>query len=370
MTKKYYFLFFLSLLLLSCNNQRIFYSLEDVSILINFNSIEIKEDNLQLGSIRFIPLETTDEFLIGHASKVLIKNGRIYVGDFISAHALFVFNMEGEALFRIARRGQGPGEYLSFTDFDVHDNGDIYIYDHHGGKFLVFCPMGEFQWEFRIDYHMMHFSLVGDKMYQSILWRGAGEHFANLAVFDLTSRRMTPLITDEISLLRLPFHASMFNFFRSGNRIFYAPKLSPIIYSIDENGVYPAIGIKNLPMPPEGVLNRWVREGQSNPEDRYFVEIVHIYEVGGHIVFNIILGGFRQRSVILNKRTKSAFITFDFFRKIGAMSPQGSTGKEFFSAIMFDSYNWAHADILNSREELINWQEDDNPVIAIFSLDM
>ena len=361
--------FIFSLFLLSCNNQRISYSLENVPILIDFNAIE--DVQVQLRNIRYIPLETTDESLIGAPYKVLIRNERIYVGDFTSAQALFVFNMEGEFLFRIARRGQGPGEYRSFTDFDVRDNGDIYIFDVFGRQFLIFDSMGQFLRDIRVDYFMQSFSLVGNKMYQSVLWgRGSGDHFANLATFDLATRRTTPLIADEISLLNLRFRLWMFNFFRSGNnRIFYAPQLSPIIYSIDENGVHPAIGIKNLPMPPRGVIDRWVQDGWMDVRDNYFTGIAGIYETCDYIVFSIAMG-LRRKNVLFNKHTKSAYEVFDYFSKIGSASPHGSTGREFFSAIVFDPYNATHADILNSREELRNWREDDNPVIAIFNLDM
>jgi hypothetical protein len=38
--------------------------------------------------------------------------------------------------------------------------------------------------------------------------------------------------------------------------------------------------------------------------------------------------------------------------------------------VSFDAENNFHKEILESREELKNWKEDDNPLIALFNSDM
>jgi hypothetical protein len=114
----------LLLMMQSCVNQKPSNDLfKDIPIVIDMDSV--KRDSLKLSHIRYVPLETSDECLIGDADKTLIRNNKIYVADFSSAMALFVFDMNGKFLFKIARRGQGPGEYTSFRDFDIQTNGDI-----------------------------------------------------------------------------------------------------------------------------------------------------------------------------------------------------------------------------------------------------
>ncbi|MEL5895198.1 6-bladed beta-propeller [Bacteroides sp. GD17] len=94
-------------------------------------------------SVLVIPLETRDDCLIGEVSKVICRNGRIYVGDAMR-QAVCVFDMSGKLVTRICSFGNGPEEYLSVTSFTVHGSG-IIIYDSFTRKLFFFDSAGILQ---------------------------------------------------------------------------------------------------------------------------------------------------------------------------------------------------------------------------------
>ena len=91
--------------------------------------------------IELIPLETVDNSLIRTISKYDFFNGKHYILDDTQS-ILFIFDNEGNYLDRIAKKGQGPGEYTLIYDFSLNPQrgqiemlspfGFIYSYDFEG----------------------------------------------------------------------------------------------------------------------------------------------------------------------------------------------------------------------------------------------
>ena len=376
---KHFFLlsFLLFLFLQSCINKSMYdLALEDAQIIIDVDSAILSP--LKIATIKYIPLETSQDCIIGFASKVLIKNNKIYVADYSLTKALFVFDMNGKFLFKIAKFGQGPDEYNSLRDFDIHINGDIYILDGTNNKILIFNQTGDFIKDIKIDYSISHFCLINNKLYFSKL-RESGKMFANLAVYNLAGNKTEFLLKDKKNLhdLRIIDYNPYDFFYSPDSTFYYSPKFSNIIYSITEESVRPAIGIKNLKMTPEHIINMWLQEDDGFERskmiinNKFFIENTHIYETDKHITIEY-LSGVNGSRLLYNKHSKSAYIisAYNYFETIGIDKVKGSIGNDFFGVIDFNSDNEIRQRILKSREELKNWKEDDNPVLVIFNPDM
>lgn len=90
---------------------------------------EIAED------ITFIPLETTDECLIGSIHSVHLSNDYLVIID--SDHSqILLFNKTGKFIRKIGNKGQGPGEYL-WPDFSVLVKDELFVWDKLLNK--TFC---------------------------------------------------------------------------------------------------------------------------------------------------------------------------------------------------------------------------------------
>ena len=95
--------------------------------LIRINPHEAKEEiNLSefVDSVKYIPLQTDDNSIVGRVYSVTIKENFIYVRDVsdIDRQVIFVFDKEGNFVSKLDKYGRGPGEYSYMMGFIVDDN--------------------------------------------------------------------------------------------------------------------------------------------------------------------------------------------------------------------------------------------------------
>lgn len=90
------------------------------------NKLEIYFTSKFISDVKFIPLETNEDCIIGNISKVLFSKGKYYILDSKSAKQIFVFDSLGKFLTHIGKIGKGPGEFIRPVDFCI-DNKANYI---------------------------------------------------------------------------------------------------------------------------------------------------------------------------------------------------------------------------------------------------
>lgn len=116
----------------------------DCSELVNIPEIECEPKDVSYkdicDSVFIVRLETTEECLIGKASKMFFHNDTIFVKD--KYQSLYMFAPDGKYIRQIGSRGQGPGEYAELTDFFVDDS--VYIWDNMQNKLSIFNKNGTF----------------------------------------------------------------------------------------------------------------------------------------------------------------------------------------------------------------------------------
>ena len=80
-------------------------------------------------SIQIVPLETNDQSLIANIDKVIFNGDLIYIFDRKFLNVL-IFDNNGKFLKKTSHlRGQGPNEYISITDLDIDEKGNLLILD-------------------------------------------------------------------------------------------------------------------------------------------------------------------------------------------------------------------------------------------------
>jgi|GEM_PF-1480643 len=91
-------------------------------------------------SVKLVPLEFSDNSIVGKVKKMKFYKDRIYIHDKYQT-SLLVFDIQGKFLHTIGVLGKGKDEYLDLTSFDVNEKGvfiynynpsEIYHYDYEG----------------------------------------------------------------------------------------------------------------------------------------------------------------------------------------------------------------------------------------------
>lgn len=88
-----------------------------------------------------VVLDSDEDFLFSQIDKAVCRCGNIYLLDWIQ-RKIFTYDMEGNALSVLSRKGRGRGEYLQITDFDVDADGHIWICDSQQDRLLEYGPDG------------------------------------------------------------------------------------------------------------------------------------------------------------------------------------------------------------------------------------
>ncbi len=99
--------------------------------------------------VEYIPLETTKSNLFSVERKTLVCGDTLYLCD-KDQEEIFQYDIEGNYIKKLSARGNGPGEYLSISDFIIEDsllmvlssqNRKLYFYTIDDFRFVRAIPL-------------------------------------------------------------------------------------------------------------------------------------------------------------------------------------------------------------------------------------
>lgn len=217
------------------------------------NLQKVDDSNL-IKEITFLKLSANDDAIIGSIWNLQITEDRIYVLDAFNSVALFVFDKEGELLFKIDNYGRGPGEFMGPYAFTVdrYEN-QIIIFDGRGRKLCFYdIEDGSFIEERMIKHEISRLAATKDRYIFYLNNSVTGNTKHNLIItdkeFSIKDERLE-IIPDMIGYqLELPVNFSSYN-----NNLFFTAPADYNIYrsSIDEESFEKYLkidfGKRNLP---------------------------------------------------------------------------------------------------------------------------
>lgn len=122
------------------NDSYVYYPVKDNQIKVDLNKPQKVSLFDYFSHIELVPLETSDNILIGYCEEMFYHQSKYYIFDSKQLSVL-VFDDTGKFIFQISKRGQGPGEYTDLTsmifnpftrNIDLTGLGNIYSYDLSG----------------------------------------------------------------------------------------------------------------------------------------------------------------------------------------------------------------------------------------------
>ena len=125
-------------------------------------------------SQRIIPLETTDESLMGDIKRIKVYDDTYFILD--SRNVIFRFDKDGKYLSKIARQGRGRGEYLDIRSIDVFED-EVYVLSSFEKKILTYSFDGEFLREIGLD--EQYFDMAVEDSYILLFSNNCNNSFKN-----------------------------------------------------------------------------------------------------------------------------------------------------------------------------------------------
>ena len=180
----------LALLALSCTDQT---TREGWDVDLMRNEQDSLPYSLFVDSIRYIPLEATDECIVGAVTDIAFSDDRMFIFD-RKQQAVWVFDHQGRYRHCILHRGEGPGEYLHIDQFAYDARHDrIAVLASGQGRILFYTPQGEYLKTVHLSIKAEDFRLTpqGD----IILSRaGADSPDAGIYIADSLGQNARPLV--------------------------------------------------------------------------------------------------------------------------------------------------------------------------------
>jgi hypothetical protein len=191
-------------------------------------------------SVRYIPLETTDDILIANITKIHYVDNRFFIYD-ERTMSVFAFDEQGHCIWKIQNKGNGPREYTQLLGFDIDKNSrKIYLYCRLD-KILVYDWDGKFVEEYRIRLDGTSFGVMNDLMYLYTY------HRPNQQDGKLFKNNLLIINKDKIQKAFLPYnkrHGTTFTynspnaFYKYDNELRLYMPFSTKIYSIKGEDLY------------------------------------------------------------------------------------------------------------------------------------
>lgn len=238
MRKLYILLLSVAILTTSCTNS-------DRNTVVSGEIMKIDTDkskNLYDNGSKIAVIEFNDsaEKFFGSIDKLEIVNDTLYALDMFMQRGLYAYDLKSlplNPLFVYDRRGNGPGEFNSISDFQIV-NDAILLLDGVNGKIIRLDKYGNYIDSEDAEKYSEALMPEGDGIWYDMGNAKRGENKEKL-LFVENGKRITALeITENIaniSMLSIP------TFSRSGNgSIYYMAQAEPRIYRLESGKAEPA----------------------------------------------------------------------------------------------------------------------------------
>jgi len=194
-----------------------------------------------ISKLKFIPLETNANCIMGEPRKLCLHNNKFYLTDMGVNKRIFIFNTSGNYLGSIGSYGKGPGEFINLTDFFINKTqNQLFVLDNDQRKVIVYdLQTAKFLYDFKITFSAHDFAMIDENklvFYSKVPQNKSGKSFS-IAIMNLDDKSYNWFLAQDELDTSLSGINSIFQSFNT----YYAPYLKDIVYRITSNSIEPAI---------------------------------------------------------------------------------------------------------------------------------
>ncbi|PKL79269.1 MAG: hypothetical protein CVV25_08480 [Ignavibacteriae bacterium HGW-Ignavibacteriae-4] len=194
--------------------------------------------------VKVINLETTDESLMGEINSIIYlpDKQKIIVLDSFISQSVFVFNLEGQYLFKYGNIGDGPDEYRKPKCITYED--DIIVINGWDLKLLFYNLDGDLIKELLLNSNGLHFAIDKMILFKKDLYCYTNQPHRNIGisghqnrVFKISNYKLTSSFGEPEET----FHVWGGDLIRYQNKIIFSGVFDGNIYKIPSLEVKPEI---------------------------------------------------------------------------------------------------------------------------------
>ena len=262
--------------------------------------------------VKYIPLETKEDHIIGKIDKLTVQEDLILILDKRISKSIFGFDHNGKFLFQIPVSGKGPGELSYIEDFawDKYSS-TIHVYDRLQRKVVQYGQNGDFIEENIIPYYFQHFSIPSEGLYACFSKDSnpslvSGEELPPNRVLYIshTGKFINSFLPYEYKLENQPLGSfNTFSLYSSANSMVYYD--GKVIYQIDGNGVQPAyyIDFGEYQLPEEKYI-KTIDDFETSLAEGYAFGLNYFSEMPEYIYFHYSFKNKTPKRILFSKRSQ------------------------------------------------------------------
>lgn len=328
-----------SLLLYNCDSTKSI--ITDTEDIVFGNPEETDKDKLY--DIKWIiPLETSDDCLIGEIDKIQFYNDRIYILDILLRKAVLVFDIDGNYLGRIGNTGRGPGEYILPVSFTIDERNDIItIYDNGTDKAISYqAGTFDFLSETKLEYHFIQSIWMENSLLAFFVPGSMKSPYEGQILIATPSYEVINNFAPSDHITRKGFSGINFIYKTKEGNYFFRPN-EGIVFSFDESSYWERYRLKlHKNFPPNSFF-----PNTPEPSSQYYKrlresEYVYSYQVMENDLYLIVNYTYKGEkfSGIYNKKSGGTFLTSasritDNTNKMDMLIPVATYNDKFISAV-------------------------------------
>ncbi len=362
-----------------------------IDVNINDSQSEANLSNV-IESFEYVPLETTDNSLIGTPYGIRANSEYIITYHQASIHSVTIFKRDGEFVEKIEiEEGSGPGQLYYPSYFDVNfQNEEIALIGYR--KLNLYSFEGDLIKEITLDFHPKALSHDGENFIFSM---------GNTLFQDLNDAKSNILVTDRNGGLKATFlpieeekagitMSTSSTYTKYNGKTLFSDYPGYKIYSMNSDSInlrYELnFGDGNIPR--EKYNERGMDEIAGNQgfpflerifDSEYIGPVSNFYEFENHISFSFNLDRMNRYTLFFSKETGNYKLSNNWVNDLdGGKTPFFySKDDDYLIAITEPLDLFEHAENLNVEESelksnildvLSNIQESDNPIVIFAKL--
>jgi hypothetical protein len=343
--------------------------------------------------MKIIPLEDTDESLIGKVDNIKVSEDYLFILDRSKARKLLVFDKNGKYLRQIGRFGSGPTEYNGISDFTINEKEkEILVLDVKPRICIYNMDNGEFIRSILLENRNSRSSRIQyfeDKIYLNLVNYEKNADSYMLKELDYYTGEQTGKFVNE-ALNNKAFKSKFmiedpYFINKSQNKPVFYRQFMDTVFAIGKQGVSPYVVLKGKNLITEEII---LENNFFMQEDMFFKftntkiiqQIMSFEEYNDFIFLEYLEGGFYWKKLLIDKQQRQVkrLVNLDndfifkvhkedyFVSTIDCITSDGAY--EVFDP--FGYLEFIDKDVFTTEMEnfLRNLPEESNPVILYYEL--